>query len=241
MLFRPDFIRTSLNRMPFGGLGRIVLLGGVTLVLGVGVFLALTYWARMTPVGPGTATTPAVEAAAERTAPAAETPALVSQETAVPREPAAVTDDRSHGDWRHVCLTRKDGGRVCSIVQNLVHQETGRTLLSWRIVRSGDSLTSVWQTPQNVLLSNGLRIDAGLPEPIVLPYQSCNASHCVATANLAAEFVDRMQGVTDLAVTMVLTNGRGLRLKISTNGLADALQDLRSERTGEALRGTADR
>lgn len=239
MLFRPDFTRTGLNRMPLGGLGRILLLGGLTLVLGVGVFLALTFWARETPVDPGAPTT--AQAPVQPAAPASAAPVPVGESTTAAREPAELTDDRNHGDWRHACLTRKDGVRVCSIVQNLVHQESGRILLSWRIVRNADSLTSVWQTPQNVLLSNGLRIDAGLPEPIVLPYQSCNAGHCVATANLAADFVDRMQGVTDLAVTMVLTNGRGLRLKISTNGLADALQDLRSQGTGEALRGTADR
>ncbi|WP_187972703.1 invasion associated locus B family protein [Aquibium microcysteis] len=141
----------------------------------------------------------------------------------------AVSDQRSHGDWRHSCLTREDGVRACSIVQTLLHKETRSLLLSWRIVKEGRSLTSIWQTPKNVVLARGLRIDAGLPDPVMLPYQGCNANNCVASIRLPDDLVNGLKTVPGLAVTISLADGQTLRLPISTRGLAAAIEDLRAD------------
>lgn len=209
------------------GFGRIILSVGLAFLLCLGAYLGFARWSRTPDAGGGV--TPSAATASQPLAP----PASPSQpagapSVATPRHRVQVSDQRTHGDWRHACLNRDDGARTCSIVQSLLHRETRQLLVSWRIIGGGTSLTSVWQTPQNVLVSSGLRIDAGLPEPILVPYQNCNASHCVSSVRLADAFVDRMKNVSELAVTMVLADGKTLRFPISTKGLAAAIEDLRT-------------
>jgi invasion protein IalB len=208
--------------------GRTILLfGSIAFLLCLGAYGGISSWNRASDDAAGVSM--AAEPASQPTVPDArlsEAPAAPGGTE--PRQRVRVSEQRTHGDWRHACLTRDDGVRTCSIVQNLLHRETRGLLLSWRIVGDGSSLTSILQTPKNVLLSSGLRIDAGLPEPVVLPYQSCNASHCVSIVQIPDDAADRMKNVPNLAVTMVLGSGQTLRLPISTKGLAAAIEDLRS-------------
>ncbi|MDN2581004.1 invasion associated locus B family protein [Aquibium sp. ELW1220] len=212
---------------PSRGFGRILVLVSLAFVLCLGGYVGVTNWSQVSDFVRGAPTSTASTSQLD-TPPVNQSQPRAGHDADASRQRVQVSDQRAYGDWRHACLTRDDGKRACSIVQNLLHKETRRLLLSWRIVGDGASLTSIWQTPQNVLLSSGLRIDAGLPDAVVLPYQSCNASHCVSSVRLANEFVDRMKNVPDVAVSMVLTNGQTLRFPISTKGLAAAIEDLRT-------------
>lgn len=206
---------------------RIASLAGLVVLLCLGAYLAFPAW-KGTPDGAIVAPAPSEAAPLPIGAATDATQSGAVEDAAAPRQRVELSDQRSHGDWRHSCLTRDDGARACSIVQTLLHKETRSLLLSWRIVMDGRSLTSIWQTPRNVVPGRGLRIDAGLPDPVMLPYQGCNASHCVASIRLPDDLADGLKNVPSLAVTMILADGQPLRLPISTRGLAAGIEDLRS-------------
>jgi len=227
MPFRADDNGARDFRESSGGFGRVLMLVSLAVLLVLGGYFALAHWSRLSGIARGLWIL--AETAPQPAAPAAsQPPAAATANAAAPPHRVRMSDQRSHGDWRHACLTRDDGRRACSIVQTLLHKETRSLLLSWRIVGDGRSLTSIWQTPKDVVLDRGLRVDAGLPDPVMLPYQGCNASHCVASIRLPDDLVNRLKNVPGLAVTMILADGQPLRLPISTRGLAAAIEDLRA-------------
>lgn len=138
-----------------------------------------------------------------------------------------VTDVRDFGDWRFSCLEDGDRRRRCAIVQQHANQETQRPVFAWQIFRNADGgLVGIWQTPQQVLLNRGLRIEIPDKDPIVIPFENCNDTSCVATANLASGFLQTLETAESISVTFVLRNQQAVQLAISTDGLADGLAAL---------------
>ena len=143
-------------------------------------------------------------------------------------QPARVLREETFGDWRFFCLEGAAGAApTCSAVQQLRVAETGAPVFIWRISQSGNGgLVGIWQVPETVLLSAGMTLDAGGPQPLVVPFESCGGGTCQVVANLAPDFIATLAAAETLSASVVLSNRQNLKFPLSSAGLADALAAL---------------
>jgi len=202
----------------------IAIVGVLAGVISQGQLIALFTGANPASIPPPSAVpqvsaAPAVEA--EPPAPAATPVPPVAQQ-------ARVLRDETFGDWRFVCVEAAEGAAAtCSATQQLLVAETGAAVFVWRILQDGNGgLVGIWQVPETVLLSGGLTLEAGTPQPIVMPFVNCSGGSCQAVANLAPDFIEALSGTTTLSASVVLSNGQSMKFPLSPTGLADALAAL---------------
>jgi invasion protein IalB len=175
---------------------------------------------------------PAV-AAVQPAAPAQPAAAQVQQ--VAEQQPAAaetnIVSQQNFDDWLYTCVQVPQSEAVsCSIMQRLVDSQSGGAALIWRIAQAGNGgLVAIWQTPEAVSLSQGLLLDAGTPQPIVVPYERCGNGRCEAIANLAPDFLETLSTTEKITVGLVSSGGQRFGLSVSPRGLRAGL---------EALRGT---
>jgi invasion protein IalB len=172
---------------------------------------------------PSTASRQVSSPAVEAVSPA---PAATSGQPA--GQPARVLRDETFGDWRFVCAEAAEGATAtCSATQQLLVAESGAAVFVWRIIQDGrGGLVGVWQVPETVLLAAGLTLNAGTPEPVVLPFDLCGGGTCQVIANLAPDFIETLSGAEALSASVVLANRQGLTFPLSPDGLDEALAAL---------------
>lgn len=164
-------------------------------------------------VTPGAVTTPAAPAAP----PTPVTPAVA----ATPK----VVREATFGDWRFYCVEASKP--ICSIMQQLRVSDTGAAVFVWTIVQDGrGGLVGVWQVPETVQQSAGLSLDAGTPQPVVMPFEGCGNGSCRVMGNLAPGFIQALSDATTLSASVVLTNQQNVKFPLSAKGLKDALAEL---------------
>lgn len=161
-------------------------------------------------------------------------PAVPPQAPA-PAQPQ-MTNRTTYEDWVYGCFETPDGSETrCSINQSLLDADTRNLVLLWRIIEDGQGgLAGIWQTPDAVLLRPGIRLDAGTPDPIVIPYEACGGGFCQASGTLAPEFIQTLSTADRITATIVAQNGRPVTLQFSVDGLAEGLAALRQSPPGAA-------
>ena len=160
---------------------------------------------------------------------AAAPPAAVPVASAPPQNQPKVVKTETYGDWVYGCVEQPETKDVrCSISQRLADAESKAAIFLWRISQDGKGgLVGTWQTPNGVLLSRGIVLEAGTPKPIAIPYETCGNGGCQAVANLAADFVETLAKTPQATATVFKRNGEGVKLALSVKGLADGLTALR--------------
>jgi invasion protein IalB len=221
-----------------GGIGAWALnifVGTLLIVLGfaialVGVLAGLISQGQLIALLAGADPAPPRSAPQQGSAPAVE--AEVSATAEPPAVPAAqqarVLRDETFGDWRFVCVEAAEGAPAnCSAIQQVLVAETGAAVFVWRIVQGArGGLVGIWQVPETVLLAAGLTLNAGTPQPLVIPFESCGGGSCQVVANLAPDFIESLSRAETLSASVVLTNRQSLTIPLSPDGLVDALAAL---------------
>ena len=164
-------------------------------------------------------------------APRGQAPAAAPAAPSAPAAPAGqaeVTRQQDFGDWRLACTRAAQGGpSQCSIMQQLARADSRAAVFVWRIAKDGDGgLVSIWQTPDGVLLTRGVTMEAGTPKPITIPFETCSRGRCQATAKLAPDFVETLSKAQKLTATIVMLDRRPVTLPLSAKGLAEGLSAL---------------
>lgn len=201
-------------------------LGTVAIGLVTGIVQPAQLVALVTGSGP-VAAVPAPAVVAEQAAPAAvATPAT-------PAAPAAATTPKvvreaTFGDWRFYCVEASKP--ICSIMQQLRVSETGAAVFVWTMVQDGrGGLVGVWQVPETVQLSSGLSLDAGTPQPVVMPFEGCGNGSCRVMGNLTPGFIQTLSDAKTLSASVVLTNQQNVKFPLSAKGLKEALAELQKQ------------
>jgi invasion protein IalB len=212
-----------------------LLLGASTAIAGLVVLGGVAFFTGVLPLQSPTAlaVADAIDATASSSpsAPQRAAPVPVVARTASAAPTARVTGQQNYGDWLYGCVQAANGSvGGCSIVQRLVDTKSKTDLFLWRMVQdSKGGLVALWQTPEGVLLSPGLTLDAGTPKPITVPYEGCGSGRCQAVANLDPAFVAVLAKSEKISVDFTLTNGQQVRFNISPSGLAAGLAALQAK------------
>lgn len=152
-------------------------------------------------------------------------PSPQSTADAAPPQPTA-TESRTIGDWLLSCVTIA-GKKQCSIAQRLTDKNSNTVVFAWTIAKDANgNLVAIWDTPTGVLVNQGVALDVGSAQPLVVPYRACTAQQCEAAANLAAAFVTQLTSVPKATATIVATSGQRVTFNFSVNGLAEGLAAL---------------
>lgn len=173
----------------------------------------------------------ATSAPREVSQPAGEAETVAAATTPAPQAAAdepRVLRDEIFGDWRLVCIQAAESATSsCSAIQQLMVAETGAPIFVWRIAQNGQGgLVGLWQVPETVNLTAGLTLNAGTPQPVVIPFESCGGGSCVAVATLAPDFIETLSATETLSASVVLANQQDLTFRLSSTGLAEALLGL---------------
>lgn len=216
---RPIVILTSILLIMIGALGT------VAIELATGILLPAQLVALVTGAGP--AAVPGQAAVVEQAVPAS--PATPT----TPATPAAVATPKvvreaTFGDWRFYCVEASKP--ICSIMQQLRVSDTGAAVFVWTMVQDGrGGLVGVWQVPETVQLSSGLSLDAGTPQPVVMPFEGCGNGSCRVMGNLTPGFIQALSDATTLSASVVLTNQQNVKFPLSAKGLKEALAELQKQ------------
>lgn len=200
-------------------------LGTVAIELATGILLPAQLVALVTGAGP--AAVPGQAAVVEQAVPAS--PATPT----TPATPAAVATPKvvreaTFGDWRFYCVEASKP--ICSIMQQLRVSDTGAAVFVWTMVQDGrGGLVGVWQVPETVQLSSGLSLDAGTPQPVVMPFEGCGNGSCRVMGNLTPGFIQALSDATTLSASVVLTNQQNVKFPLSAKGLKEALAELQKQ------------
>jgi invasion protein IalB len=144
-----------------------------------------------------------------------------------------VTKQAMYGDWNYTCV-KTDASQAtpsCSILQTLSNSATKHLAFLWRIIASDKGLVSVWLTPTNVIISQGLVIDIGQPKALALPFNYCTSGECQVQADMAQDFVDTLTKATKANVTIFPLGAKPTTYPFSVKGLADAITALKTPPT----------
>jgi len=138
------------------------------------------------------------------------------------------TKRQAYGDWIYRCLQNPENQEVrCSILQELSNSQTKQLVFLWEIAQDGKGgLAGFWRTPNGVLLTRGITLDAGTPKPITIPFQTCGNTLCQAVAGLAPDFIETLTKAEKATATIYTPNNQGVAVNLSVNGLKDALAEL---------------
>lgn len=156
----------------------------------------------------------------------AETAAVpVPAKAADPAAPPKFTS-RSFGDWVLLCPVAPQAGD-CALQQRLA-SAAGATALIWTIQRDAKGvLHASWQVPATVAPQRGFAIDAGNGDVRVVPFVGCSSQFCLARAEIAPDYLGRLQAAPALGASVVFArDGQVRRLPLSSKGLGEALTAL---------------
>ena len=71
-------------------------------------------------------------------------------------------------------------------------------------------------------------LDAGTPQPIVVPFERCGAGRCEAIANLAPDFLETLSTTEKITIGLVAANGQRVGLSVSPRGLKAGIEALQA-------------
>ncbi len=137
------------------------------------------------------------------------------------------TREQAFDDWLLTCVAGEAGADICSLMQRLADSKSGNPLFIWRIGKNdAGGLVASWQTPEVVLLTRGVYLDIGTPQPLIIPYERCGGGSCLAVATLAPDLVQTLNAAQKITVGYVLIDGRQMAYPMSPKGLAAGLAEL---------------
>ena len=213
--------------------GALMFLLGCLVTLVLGVVSGIVPPGRLASLFSGTsATTNAGLPANETNRGVADIAPVPDPGSGVMTEPAQASDrstrDEAIGDWRFTCVEPAAGGEpVCSILQQLRIAETGAAVFVWRVVANGSGgMVGMWQVPDNVDQTKGLTLNAGTPQPIVMPFEACGEGSCRVTGNLTPDFIRALAAAESLSAYVQAQDGTSVNFPLSAKGLAAALAAL---------------
>lgn len=141
----------------------------------------------------------------------------------------------SFRDWAVNCETTPadaaagSGQRVCEMVQQIDHQESGQRVLAFslRINDAGDPV-AVLIAPFGLRLSEGLRLQVGEEQVAHFGFDTCLPEGCLVIAPMQEDLIATMQAGADGAVVMVSRQGEAVGVPISLMGFTAGLARLRA-------------
>lgn len=142
-------------------------------------------------------------------------------------------------DWAVNCETtpaeaaNNPGARVCEMVQQIDHQESGQRVLAFslRINDAGQPI-AVLVAPFGLRLSEGLRVRVGEQQVAQIGFDTCLPEGCLGIAPMDAGQITAMQGGSEGSVVMVSRQGEAVAVPISLMGFTAGLERLRALSAG---------
>lgn len=148
----------------------------------------------------------------------------VAQDAAAPKDaPAAAADQPT---WLKVCgEDPKEKKEVCVVAQE-IRAETGQFLASVAVREiKGDKqkVLSVF-VPTIMLLQPGLRVQIDEGKQIPGKYAICFPDRCYAEIPIGDDFIDSMKKGTDLSITTLNQQARGVSFKLTLAGFTKSYE-----------------
>ncbi len=138
-------------------------------------------------------------------------------------------------DWSVNCAARPvaadgtGGGRVCEMIQQIDHQDSGQRVLTFslRLNDAGETV-AVLIAPFGLRLVEGLRLQVGEEILAQMPFETCLPEGCVVVASMTPAMINAMQTGLEGGIIMINRRGEPTGVPISLMGFSAGLERLRA-------------
>ena len=141
---------------------------------------------------------------------------------------AAGAADATASSWSRTCAKEADGRDQCFVERSAVMMPANAVVLNVRFGFAGADRNArmVVTVPLGILLQPGLglAIDAG--QPITVPFESCHAGGCRATAHIDPAGLAHFRRGKTMTVGFANTDGKTVEIPVPLAGLDAAMNDL---------------
>lgn len=142
-------------------------------------------------------------------------------------------------DWAVNCETmpaeavNNPGARVCEMVQQIDHQESGQRVLAFSVrINDAGQPIAVLVAPFGLRLSEGLRLRVGEQQVAQFGFDTCLPEGCLGIAPMDAGQISTLQNGSEGSVVMVSRQGEAVAVPISLMGFTAGLERLRALSAG---------
>ena len=130
-------------------------------------------------------------------------------------------------DWTVQCEMRPETGRVCEMLQQVSHDESGRNVLLFSMrYNAEDDLVGVLVLPFGLRLSEGVQIAVGETAFGPFGFDTCLSNGCVVLAMFDPQDITAMRAGVDGQIQAVTRNGEAFGIPISFMGFTAAFNRL---------------
>lgn len=135
----------------------------------------------------------------------------------------------AYGDWLLSCPPADAKGAHCVLLQQLRETLSRRVVFVWTLEYDAKgNLVADLRVPTGVLVRPGLTVQADpkSKQAWKIDYALCNASECQAVAPLSGDVIKALSAANEVAVGIVLDNGRTTGVRVSMKGFVAGLTAL---------------
>lgn len=130
-------------------------------------------------------------------------------------------------DWTVQCEMRPETGRVCEMLQQVSHDESGRNVLLFSMrYNAEDDLVGVLVLPFGLRLSEGVQIAVGETTFGPFGFDTCLNNGCVVLAVFDPQDITAMRAGVEGQIQAVTRNGETFAIPISFMGFTAAFNRL---------------
>jgi invasion protein IalB len=138
-----------------------------------------------------------------------------------PQQQVKMDVNENYGEWLLQCW--KQQTKACQILQREVEAKSQKTILITTISAVPDKSYRLM-----LLTPLGLRALPALPlvvdnSQIDVPMQSCITNGCIHVVELTSPQLAKLQGASDISLTLTALNGQRFGMKVPVKGLKEAL------------------
>ena len=119
-----------------------------------------------------------------------------------------------HGDWVLHC----EGQEGCFLVQSLVAEETGNTIMLIGIEHEAEGSFMVVTLPLGILLGPGIAFKIDEREPIQVPFHHCLDIGCRVVIEMNQSLVQAMRAGSNGIVAFFAQDGEQVNFPVSLSG-----------------------
>lgn len=144
------------------------------------------------------------------------------------QQTAADSLRETYRDWIVQCQSSAQGPRVCEMMQQVDHEESGQRVMAFSLRPLPDNrLAVIAITPFGLRLADGMRVQVGDQIVAQFPYDTCLSEGCLVTGVADDALVTQMRTGISGGAVFITRSGEPFGVPLSLMGFSSALERLR--------------
>jgi invasion protein IalB len=135
----------------------------------------------------------------------------------------------SYEDWRVTCPAATVENGSCELSTDIVDKSQPNPVARVTLTKGPDGKQMIgFHMPLGVALEAGMGLTLGKDPVKVIPYRTCNAIGCIATAPYDEKMAAALKGATEAQIAFATLEGKPIGMPLSMKGYSNGLSAMNS-------------